>query len=50
MRRVLEFYESYKEVPGIDPEDFSVPVMKLRELAETYSPATYPYMDRSKES
>ena len=42
--RIEGFYgESGVETPGITPDDFSDAVMKLRELAETYQPAVYPY-------
>jgi len=47
LKRVSKFYEKTKvQTPGISPEDFSDAVMKLREMAETYRPAVYPYTQK----
>ncbi|KON31519.1 hypothetical protein AC482_00585 [miscellaneous Crenarchaeota group-15 archaeon DG-45] len=44
LERIEGFYRERKvETPGIAPGDFTDAVMKLRELAETYQPAVYPY-------
>ncbi len=46
LRRIREFYEENRvQTPGIAPEDFAEAVMKLREMAETYLPAVYPYRE-----
>ena len=43
-KRIQEFYEGNRvKTPGITAEDFTEAIMKLRELAETYPPAIYPY-------
>ena len=51
LERVEGFYrERGVEAPGITPGDFSDAVMKLRELAETYQPAVYPYKEEEDKS
>lgn len=44
LERIKAFYEENKvQTPGIKPEDFAEAVMKLKKLAEDYSPLIYPY-------
>ena len=48
LKRIREFYEKNKvQTPGIVPEDFAEAIMRLRELAETYRPAVYPYAEKN---
>jgi len=44
LEKIKAFYEENKiQTPGIKPEDFAEAVMKLKKLAEGYSPLVYPY-------
>jgi len=44
LQRIKAIYRNRRlETPGITPDDFSDAVMKLREVAETYQPAVYPF-------
>ncbi|MEM2227203.1 MAG: biotin/lipoate A/B protein ligase family protein [Candidatus Bathyarchaeia archaeon] len=44
LERIKLFYEeSNVQTPGIKPEDFAEAIMKLKKLAEDYSPLIYPY-------
>lgn len=48
LERIRGFYEKNKvQTPGIAPEDFAEAIMRLRELAETYHPAVYPYTEKN---
>ncbi|MBS7655613.1 hypothetical protein KEJ50_03835 [Candidatus Bathyarchaeota archaeon] len=47
LEEIKAFYEENKvQTPGIKPEDFAEAVMKLKKLAEDYSPLIYPYVNR----
>jgi len=50
LARVQDFYnKSEVETPGMTPEDFVEAILKLRDLAEDYGPAVYPYMPRKED-